>query len=144
VNRGQTIGIRFRWYRDPVVFCTTEESAFDLRGERLFCSQQRSDRLWCPPSYRRPYPGVEEVHETAHSLSYISEVKYAWSYTSISQCVFLMWCLIKHTDLTLVITIFAVNYNSVFGVLKYYYCICFYRKYLYFVCLSEISQRIVL
>jgi hypothetical protein len=34
----------------------------------------------------------------AYSLSFNSEIKYAWSYTSIPPYIFKAWCLVKHTD----------------------------------------------
>jgi hypothetical protein len=63
-----------------------------------FDFQQRSDQLWANGWGALP-PGLKwSGREVEHSPPSSAKIENSWIYTSITPCVFMAWCLIKHRD----------------------------------------------
>jgi len=70
-------------------------------GENFFSTPLHPDYSEAKPaSYPMvlgPAPGIKwPGHEAGNPPPSSAEVKNAWSYISTIQCVFIMWCLVKH------------------------------------------------
>jgi hypothetical protein len=70
--------------------------------KKVFILAFRAFRLALGPS-QPPIQWVLEIkqlrHEADHSHQSSGEVENAWGYTSTLPYVFMVWCLIKHTDI---------------------------------------------
>jgi hypothetical protein len=65
-------------------------------SSRTALGPTRPPILWIPGALSLGVKRPER--ETDHSPPFSAEVKYAWSYASTPQYVFIAWCLDKHRD----------------------------------------------
>jgi hypothetical protein len=74
---------------------------------RMVLGPTQAPIKWAPGalSLGEKQPG----HEADHSPQSSAEVKNVWSYTSIPQCIFMVWYLVKHKDSFTFIIIYPIT-----------------------------------